>query len=469
MKNKFRNNKKSKTYRFLLVALLVISVGYALLTATLKVRGSLNIAKNTWNVYFANVDIKNGSVAATTTPTSDNKTTTEIEYAVNFTKPGDFYEFTVDIVNAGTIDAMISGLSNKVYASDGETPKDLPAYLESTITYADGVAIKDKHLLAKRVDEDTPTTEKIKVRVAFKTDITPDQLPKTSAESLKFKVEVTYQQADETAKPVRVNFVEDSWSDIISAYESGNTAQLQADMENGTTREVLLDLDNDGTAETTAHLRIANLTSCSEVSVTSKSACGFVLEFVESIFTRRMNQSNYSTEVGKGSNGSWKYTDMRAYLNSSKYLEGEAGEVDYANGGFLNALPSDLKNKIKSTTLITGHSVNETENYETTDNIYLFSNTEIFGDNPTAYTEGYDAALNTTRQLDYYSKKGVTKAQNDATKKNNLSGTTVAWFLRTPFSKSGNTFFCVLNEGRWGQTYASEDDIGVSPAFRLAD
>ena len=150
-----------------------------------------------WDIHFENVDPTPGSVTPVTAPVSDNETTTEMTYAVNFTKPGDFYEFTVDIVNDGTIDAMIDSFSNLSYEADGETTKNLPAYLSSTVTYDDGINLARYHYLKAN------TSEKIKVRVAFRTDINPSDLPKTSAETTKFKFSVTYKQADNNAKYVK--------------------------------------------------------------------------------------------------------------------------------------------------------------------------------------------------------------------------------------------------------------------------
>ena len=48
------------------------------------------------------------SVEATTPAAIDQNDTTSISYAVKLNAPGDFYEFTVDIVNAGTLPGKIN-------------------------------------------------------------------------------------------------------------------------------------------------------------------------------------------------------------------------------------------------------------------------------------------------------------------------------------------------------------------------
>ncbi|MBR4618928.1 MAG: hypothetical protein IKO49_06450, partial [Bacilli bacterium] len=151
--------------------------------------------------------IKSGSVTGenvTTAPTTTGTTTTEVTYAVILPEPGDFYEFTVDAVNAGTIDAMIAenGVSNIAYTdSTYETVATLPKVLKYTVTYADGSAIEDYHLLAKKSGS-TPTTEKYKVRVEYRNDdeINISDLEEVTADTTYyFKFSVKYVQADSSA------------------------------------------------------------------------------------------------------------------------------------------------------------------------------------------------------------------------------------------------------------------------------
>ena len=96
---------KNKKYTLFLIVLLCISIGYAVLNTTLNINGKSSISKNTWDVHFDNVKINDGSVEAVKIPVVENSTTVDFEVALNL--PGDYYEFTVDVVNNGTIDAMI--------------------------------------------------------------------------------------------------------------------------------------------------------------------------------------------------------------------------------------------------------------------------------------------------------------------------------------------------------------------------
>ena len=192
MKKRKRNIKV-----FLLLLILCITIGYAALTSNLNIVGTSNINNASWDVHWNNVQITNGSVTGTNVTTAAHILTgnTEVEYSITLGTPGDFYEFTVDAVNAGSIDAMIGSFSNKVYQSNGTTERTLPDYLTYTVTYSDGIAVATNHRLSAN------STETYKVRVEFKSDINASQLP-SSTDTLVFKFNVSYVQADSNATPV---------------------------------------------------------------------------------------------------------------------------------------------------------------------------------------------------------------------------------------------------------------------------
>ena len=188
--------KESRVMAFLLL-LLVITVGYALLSQTLDINGTSKIKKTTWSIIWDNVEVNSNSVSGTSVTQAAQITNTEktlVEYSITLSEPGEFYEFTVDAKNEGTIDGMVNTVSNKVYESNGTTEKTLPAYLTYSVTYSDGKAIAPKQLLK------AGTTEKYKVRVEFK-DVEASLLP-AQEETIKFKFSVDYVQADDSAQAV---------------------------------------------------------------------------------------------------------------------------------------------------------------------------------------------------------------------------------------------------------------------------
>ena len=105
-----RKDKKITTMLLLVVVILGLTVGYAILSTNLNINGSSTINNARWSIYFENVEEVDGSVTPTTEATI-NDTGNTVTYAVTLAKPGDFYEFTVDVRNGGTIDGMIESVT----------------------------------------------------------------------------------------------------------------------------------------------------------------------------------------------------------------------------------------------------------------------------------------------------------------------------------------------------------------------
>ena len=234
--------------------------------------------------------------------------------------------------------------------------------------------------------------------------------------------------------PAPNSFATDSWKTIIKAVRNNNISKYNV----GDTKTV--DLGTYGTHT----LRIANTSTPSECSRTgfSQTACEFVLEFADIIRTRTMNDTN--TNVG-----GWPATSMRTFVNNDIY----------------NALPSEIKNAIIDTTVVSGHGSTSGEtNFTSTDKLYLLSTAEVWAQGSSNTIE-YDTARDVTRQLDYYKNLGTsTSNYSGAIKKNGTSATD--WWLRAASSNSTNSFFSVYGNGDWYTNYAA-NTYGVAPAFRL--
>ena len=182
---KLKQNK-TQVYLLLIFSLaLLIGVGYAALSATLNINGQTTINKASWDVHMEDINVTSGSVTATTVPTLDTAKTT-VNFSVKLTNPGDFYEFTVKEVNKGTIDAMVSTISKTGLTSAQAK------YLDYTVTYDSGLALADNQLLK------SGDTENLRIKVAFKKDITAEDLP-TVDTTLNLNLSLSHQQADDNA------------------------------------------------------------------------------------------------------------------------------------------------------------------------------------------------------------------------------------------------------------------------------
>ena len=175
-----KKSGKKVVLSLLALLLLTITVGYAALSTTLNINGTSKINNATWNVQFKNLTVTPGSVSATKAATIDSAT--EIDYNVELIKPGDFYEFTVDVTNTGTIDAKLGAapILNGVSAEQD-------VYTNYTVTYSDDTAINANDKLA------AGATKKLKVRVEFDRNITNSQLP-TEAQTLDLTFAMNYVQ-----------------------------------------------------------------------------------------------------------------------------------------------------------------------------------------------------------------------------------------------------------------------------------
>ena len=242
-----------------------------------------------------------------------------------------------------------------------------------------------------------------------------------------------------------VSFATDSWETIITAVKENNINKYKV----GDTKTI--DMGTYGTHT----LRIANTSTPNECSTAgfSQTACGFVLEFADIITEHNMNPAGKynGTQYSSGHNiGGWPNTSMRTFVNSDIY----------------NSLPSDLKNGIIDTTVVSGHGnySGDTENFTSTDKLYLLSTAEIW-EQETSNTISYDTAREVTRQLDYYKKEGVTTSNySKAIKMYNSSAEW--WWLRSATSGNHEFFYGVGTNGKYISMVAGRTD-GVSVAFRM--
>ena len=166
--------KENSRTNYIVIALLVlvigISIGYAALSATLNINGSSTIGKASWDVHFANIIETAGGVTATRPAAITAGQTTEVTYEVTLPTPGTFYEFTVDVVNAGSLDAKLSADA----AVEGVSPAQA-VYTKYSVVWSDtGVAPRTGDVIG------AGERKTAKVRVEYNKDVTAAQLPTTN-------------------------------------------------------------------------------------------------------------------------------------------------------------------------------------------------------------------------------------------------------------------------------------------------
>ena len=214
------------------------------------------------------------------------------------------------------------------------------------------------------------------------------------------------------------SFATDSWATIAYAVKTGNTsvyAPTPSNVANPVLREV--DLGTLGTH----YLRVANTTPCT--TETSKSGCGFVIEFAD-VITEMNFHSSKSANYGA--------SDIQSYVNTFVY----------------NKMPQELQKLIIPITLtyVRQSATLSLENQK----VYLLSLTEVIG------TNTYDKAADTTRQLDYYYYGGSRVKEC----------TSQYWWSRSQYNSNlANT--SVIGSSSSPYPGVNTSTYGVSPAFRI--
>lgn len=151
----------------LAVAILVMAVGFALYSQNLNIEGKATLTAAKWSVHFVETGDgaykkADGSVDPTAAPTVNEQGTTLSTYNVTLAKPGDYYEFTTTVINDGTIDARLTGVTLT------ELSAEQAKHITYTLTYgtteydATNASISNGPVLAKN------GTETVKVKILYK-------------------------------------------------------------------------------------------------------------------------------------------------------------------------------------------------------------------------------------------------------------------------------------------------------------
>ena len=393
-----------KKKSMLIIAILLMSIGFAAISTTLIINGNAKVSENNedFSVIFTAASIDGKDVY--TTAVDETKKT------ITFT--------TSELKTLNQTSILTYEVTNNSSNYDANV----------TVTCVPKTGTTAKYTSIKNKLENDATVVKAKSSVNGTLTVT---LNKTATESVTeeytCKLEFNAVERDAIGEniPTTVSFESDSWSTIAANVHAGNTSKYNV----GDTKEV--DLGELGTHT----VRIANKSACT--TETSETACGFVVEFADIITKHAMNSTN--TNVG-----GWKDSEMRTYINSTIY----------------NALPSDLQNVITNTKVIS--ALGDTEggtNFTSTDKLYLLSVQEVWNGND------YGTSVGTSKQLDYYKNQGVTES-NYAGAIKQYNGSNDYWWLRSATSLY-NYFFSARDSGDCVGN-APYIPRGVSPAFRIA-
>ena len=154
--------KKNNTSLYLaaiFAVALLIGVGYAALSSTLKINGQTTISKASWDVHFESITASDTAIkfyaASDTTYSSPlssilNTNATTLNYKITLSAPdataATTHNFTAKVVNKGTIDATVSSVTLPTAANVTSTNTSAVTAISKMMTikctYDDGSEIK---------------------------------------------------------------------------------------------------------------------------------------------------------------------------------------------------------------------------------------------------------------------------------------------------------------------------------------
>ncbi len=184
-----KRNLETLVIVVLTIAIVVMSVGFASIGRDLEINGSANVSASSWNVAFNTESYVATTGSNAITPAQDdlNVSNTSITYNVDFTQPGQFYEFKIDVENNGTFDASL----------DGITMSTVDSHLKYTVKYNDTEYTQSNTnisgvTLGKNGSDNSTAT--VTVRVEYKMPETESEILGTDLNDVELNLTLSYSQ-----------------------------------------------------------------------------------------------------------------------------------------------------------------------------------------------------------------------------------------------------------------------------------
>ena len=396
-----------KKKSMLIVAIILMSIGFAAISTTLVINGNAKVSENQddFSVIFTAASIDGKDVY--------NSVVDDTKKIITFT--------TSELKTLNQTSVLSYEVTNNSSNYDANV----------TVTCVPKDGTTAKYTSIKNKLENDATVVKAKTSLNGTLTVT---LNKTATDSVteEYTCKLEFSAVERDTLGVELTqFQKDSWTTIAANVKAGNTSEYNV----GDTKEV--DLGDLGTHT----VRISNMSECT--TETSETACGFVVEFADIITNQQVNSTG--TNVG-----GWKDSELRTYINETIY----------------KSLQSDLQNVIAPTKVISAHGLRDSENFETQDKLYLLSNEEIYSNFASSTKASSDTSVGTSRQLDYYKNLGVTTSSYVGSEKQ-YNGVDSKWWTRSA-DLDRSYAFCYVGDGGGLGIASANNSYGISPAFRIA-
>ena len=147
----------------LAIAIVFMSVGFAVFAQNLNINGTAKVEKAVWDVHFDNNTFQELTGSKSVTKTFDESNTT-LTWSTTLSKPGDIAGFTVDAKNFGTFDANLKSITLSPLTTEQSK------YLKYLVSYDGGSYSTSQTGLTKALAAGTAKTVTVKVEYIQPTD-----------------------------------------------------------------------------------------------------------------------------------------------------------------------------------------------------------------------------------------------------------------------------------------------------------
>ncbi len=166
-------------------AILFMSVGFATYATNLTINGTTTFGQSKWSVHFVTGSY-NETTGGKAQAISENVGTTSITYSTTLNAPGEFAEFEIPVINDGTYDATLTGITMT-------SPSQ--AYVKYRVWYNNVEYSASNNSLSLDLSHVSPNnTVPVKVRVEYVQPELSSQLPTENSVDVTLSVSLDYVQ-----------------------------------------------------------------------------------------------------------------------------------------------------------------------------------------------------------------------------------------------------------------------------------
>lgn len=175
----------------LAVALVIMAIGFANYTRDLSINGTANLTAASWDVHFDDTSYSATRGSVSVTP---NIGTTTMSYTVDLEKPGDFYEFTINVVNGGTYDAKLNTIALTPVDSAYQKYLTYEVYYEGTKYTAASNDVSSSNIVLTAGSTSANNSDVVKVKVTYINPASDTDLLAEDLSNLTLSTTLSYEQ-----------------------------------------------------------------------------------------------------------------------------------------------------------------------------------------------------------------------------------------------------------------------------------